>query len=159
MIEQLALPADLVPYLVWLIGTIDELWTQVERTLNWPVGPAGTLIVNQERLPNEWRVMVERLQIAAALVAGEALRRGFDDVASPHELSPWVVPLVWEERGREMMATTDSAYRGAAPFPSDQAFAGAAPGARDRAGAQTGERQRAFLLGRTNWINRVLRRR
>src|SRR2546426_1833612 len=48
MIQQLALQADLVPYIVWLIGTLDELWTQVDRTLNWPVGPNGTLTVNQE---------------------------------------------------------------------------------------------------------------
>jgi len=51
MIQKLALPADLVPYLVWLIGTIDELWTEIDRDLNWPVGPNGTLTVNEERLP------------------------------------------------------------------------------------------------------------
>jgi hypothetical protein len=159
MIERLDMTTDLVPYIVWLAGTIDELWTQIEGTLNWPVGPAGTLTVNEERLPNEWRVMVERLQVAAGLIAGEARRRGFEDVAGPHDVSPWVVPMQWEERGREMMSTTDSAYRGAPPFPMDPAFAMTAPAARDRAGAETGERQRTFLLDRSDWIRRVFRRR
>jgi hypothetical protein len=141
MTHQLDLPADLVPYLVWLMGTIDELWTQIDLTLNWPVGPNGTLTVNWERLPNEWRVMVERLQVAAALIAGEARRRGFDDIAAPYDLSPWVIPLTWEEHGREMMSANDSALRGAPPFPADAAFAGSAPGARDQAGVQTGAHQ------------------
>jgi hypothetical protein len=159
MIQQLALPADLVPYLVWVIGTIDELWAQIDRTLNWPVGPDGMLVVNEKALPNEWRVMVERLQVAAALVAGEARRRGFDDVAAPHDLSPWVVPLEWEAGGREMTSMNDAAMRGASPFPSNPAYASAAPGARDNAGARTGQRQRAFLLDRRDWVRRVMRRR
>jgi hypothetical protein len=159
MIQELELQADLVPYLVWLIGTLDELWTQIDRTLNWPVGPDGILTVNEERLPDEWRVMVERLQVAAALVAGEARRRGFDDLAAPHELSPWVIPRAWEERGRELMSTNDIPFRGAPPFPADPAFARAAPAARDEAGAETAERQQAFLLDQSDRVRRVLRRR
>lgn len=127
MLQSLALPADLVPYLVWLIGTIDELWTQIDGTLNWRVGPTGTLTVNQERLPNEWRVMVERLQVAAGLVGGEARRRGFDDLAAPHDLSPWVVVPEWEERGRELMSVTDAAYRGAPPSRPNQRLRGPRP--------------------------------
>jgi hypothetical protein len=159
LIYRLDLQADLVPYLVWLIGTVDEWWTQIDHTLNTPTGPVGTPRVDQHRLPNEWRVMVERLQVAAALVAGEARRRGFDDLGGPYDKSPWVVPHQWEEHGRYMMSLTDIASRGAPPFPADPAFAGTAPSARDRGGAQTGERQQAFLLEPGDRLRRILRRR
>lgn len=138
---------------------LEEQWTQIDGTLNWPVGPDGTLTVNKERLPDEWRVMVERLQVAASLVIGEARRRGFDDVAARHDQLAWVMPLVWEESGRNIMSVTDSAYRGAPAFPTDPVFAPYAPSARDRAGAETGERPKDFLLDPVDRVRRILRRR
>jgi hypothetical protein len=159
MIHRLDLQADVVLYIVWLIGTINDWWAQIDHTLNTPTGPNGTPRVNQQGLPDEWRVMVERLQVAAALVAGEARRRGFDDLAGPYDKSPWVVVPMWEERGRQSVSMTDVSSRGAPPFPADSSFAEATPTARDHAGAQTGDRQRAFLLDRDDPVGRLLRKR
>jgi hypothetical protein len=108
---------------------------------------------------DDWRVMVERLQVIAALTAAEARRRGLVEVARLHDIVAWTVVPRRPDRSREMLAISDR-MRGIPPFPADPAFAGVRPEARDLAGAATGARQEQELSDATHsGVDRVLHRR
>ena len=151
LVDRLDLQPDLVAYLIWLTSVVADLWSRIESAIgrlpeSWASNPptltldASTL----EELGSDWRLMVERLQVAAALTAAEARRRGLDDVASTHDVVPWTVVPERPDRWRELMAL-NAPLSGEPRFPADPAFAAATPAARDRAGAATGARQQAAL--------------
>ena len=148
LLEAVDTPADLAAYLVWLRGMIADAWRVLEETLPLIVPLDGS---PPERAPentnirNDHAVMVDRLQVTAALIAAEAARRGFAETAGLNDVSPWTIVQEGPNGAREVTDATDHAYHGAPPFPSDPAYADARPAARDRAGYATGERQRAEL--------------
>ena len=161
VIDHLDLPPDVVAYLIWLTSTIGDHWGRIEQQVDLLARLHGGS-VDQERasrLTDDWRAMLERLQVLAALTAAEARRRGLDDVARPHDVVPWTVVPMRPERSRELTAI-DEQGRGAPRFPSDPAFANVRPEARDLAGAATGARQEAALHDAVNpQVRRLLGRR
>jgi len=146
LLDRLDLPPDLVAYLIWLTSTIGDHWGRIEKLLDelariWGAGRDGA---RESRLMDDWRVMVEHLQVLAALTVAEARRRDLVEVAKPNDVVPWTVVSQRPERWRELLAL-DGFGRGDPPFPTDPAFVSVAPSARDRAGASTGARQEAVL--------------
>jgi hypothetical protein len=147
LIDGLDLQADLVAYLIWLLPTIGDLWGRIDQLIDrapddWgkPDGIRSLEPQELSELGDLWRAMVERVQVLAALMAGEARRREFLDVASPHDAAPWTVVPQRPERWREYIAIS-GIQRGEPRFPADSAFAAIRPEARDRAGAATGAAQ------------------
>lgn len=146
LLESVDLPADLVAYLVWHLGRIREDWDQFANRLDKIMphrSQSGAGVDNDSR--DTWTLLVDRLQVLAALLAGEARRRGLAEVAAPYDAAPWVTVLERPDRERELRWVTDRAIRGGPAWPADPAFAVAEPSARDRAGAATGARQRDDL--------------
>ena len=145
MINRLDLPPDLLGYLIWLTSAIGEGWGRIDTLLE-RVWSDGIDSIRETQLRDEWRVMVERLQVLAALTAGEARRRGLGDIAETHDAVPWTIVSERPERWRESMTLDDNAL-GRPSFPVDPSFESASPTARDRAGAVAGERQGAVSMG------------
>lgn len=166
LLDRLDLQPDLVAYLIWLTSAVGDHWGRIEGAIGalpaaWGSNPPTMSIdaAATAQLGDDWRAMVERLQVLAALAAAEAQRRGLDDIAGPHAAAPWTIVPERPPRWRELMAIA-GIPRGEPPFPSDPAFAGVRPEARDRAGAATGARQQADLADITHaGIDRVLGRR
>jgi hypothetical protein len=148
LLDRLELQPDLVAYLIWLTSAVGDHWGRIELSLSsawggteaWTGGPSPLNDTLASQLTDDWRAMVERLQVLAALAAAEARRRGVDDVAAPHDVAPWSIVPQRPPRWRELMAIA-GIQRGEPPFPSDPAFVGVRPAARDRAGDETGARQ------------------
>jgi hypothetical protein len=155
VIDQLDLPADVVGYLIWLTSTIEEQWGRtrflVDRLLlsidpyrAAALGHAVGDSAAQSQLTDDWRAMLERLQVLAAVLAAEARRRGLADVAAPHDAVPWTVVPQRPPQWRELIAI-GGLGRGDPPFPSDVAFRPASALERDKAGNITGARQMGAL--------------
>lgn len=146
MIDRVNLQPDVAAFLLWQIAAIGELWPRIEGTLDGlartPNGLSNPAL--QALLRDLWTVMLERLQVATALVASEAQRRGLRDLALTHDGVAWTAvperPPTW----RRDMAIADR-HAGIPSFPTDSAFVGVTPEARDLAGHATGARQRADL--------------
>jgi hypothetical protein len=138
--------------LVWLTSSVGDHWGRIELALSsswgggqsWTGGPAPLSDTLASQLTDDWRVMVERLQVLAARAAAEARRRGLADVAGPHDAVPWTVVPERPPRWHELMAIA-GIPRGEPPFPSDPSFADVRPAARDRAGGETGARRMGAL--------------
>lgn len=151
LLDRLDLQPDLVAYLIWLTSAVGDHWGRIESAIGglpetWGSNPPALSVdaPTFAQLGDDWRVMVERLQVLAAVTAAEARRRGLNDVARTHDAVLWTIVPERPERWRELMTLGGAAF-GQPPFPADPAFASASPTSRDRAGAATGERQRAAL--------------
>jgi hypothetical protein len=104
-IHHLDLAPDLLGYLIWLTSAIGQGWGRIDALLE-QIWADGIDPVRETQLRDEWRVMLERLQIRAALTAAEARRRGLGDVAKTHDAVPWTVVPERPERWRESLKTT-----------------------------------------------------
>jgi hypothetical protein len=134
-------------YLIWLTSSVGDHWGRIEANLDalptvWGSDPPAPLLEGSDlaKLKDDWLVMVERLQVLAALTAAEARRRGMQDVAGLYDVVQWTVVPQRPPRWRELMAIA-CRPDGDPPFPLDEAFAHVRPEARDRAGDATGARQ------------------
>ncbi|MEA2629954.1 MAG: hypothetical protein QOE66_173, partial [Chloroflexota bacterium] len=136
---------DLLGYLIWLTSAIGEGWGRIDALLE-QIWADGMDPIREARLRDEWRVMLERLQVRAALTAAEARRRNLADIARTHDAVPWTVVPERPERWRESLMLHDVAV-GQPPFPADPSFEFASPTARDRAGAVTTERHGGVQMG------------
>jgi hypothetical protein len=160
MVDHVDLPPDLAAYLIWLTSTVGDQWGRIEVLLeqladSWTRGPDPA---REGQLMDDWRAMVERLQVTAALPAAAARRRGRADVAKLHDIVAWTVVPRRPDRWRELLAISDR-MRGIPPFPADPAFVSVTPEARDLVGAATGARQERELSDAMHaGVDRVLHR-
>ena len=150
LVDEADLPADLAVYLVWITGRMRDEWAW------WPtvaaVGSSGSLSPADNPVNSgvgKWALMVDRLQVAAALVAGEASRQKFPEIRQAHDAAPWTVVLPGPPGEREQRAATDRARLGAPAFPVGELYVQASPPIRDRAGAATAGRREDGLYGPT----------
>jgi hypothetical protein len=143
MLGALQISGDLASYLVWVRSEATGDASKLSAALGNPWGDLAEVATAEEI--RSQAVLLDRLQTMTALVGCEARRRGFPDLASPLDWAPWMAVRRWPDRGRELMAASDGAMRGAPRFPKDRAFASASPEARDRAGAATEKRQQELL--------------
>lgn len=158
LIDRLDMPSELTAYLIWLLSSIGDQFGRIDKALEdlptrWGSNPPA-LVFDDDTGPylaDQWPVMVELLQVAAALVAAEARRRKIVDVAELHKVVQWTIVPERQERWRELMAIS-GIPRGEPPFPSNPAYAEVQPEARDRAGLATGARQRKSLGARSHGV-------
>lgn len=151
MLDSVDLPPDLAVYLVWLRGRIREEWQYwLTVILVAPSDDPSPVAHAPDSGVGYWSRMVDRLEVAAALIASEADHQGFDEIKRFHDAAPWVVTLEGPPDERLHRAANDQALLGAPRFPAAPRFALATPHARDGAGVATGEAQRATLMPPAN---------
>lgn len=148
LVSAVDLPAELVAYLAWIVGEIEEengrfqtLLDQV--TVNADATPTAQLEATRWR--DDWWVVIDRLQTLACLVRAEAERRGLAAVAAAYRDVPYLTPLAGAPDERVLLEANDVALRAAPRFPSDPGYAGCAAPARDRAGAERSAASQAEL--------------
>jgi len=134
LLSEVDLPAELAAYLLWLIGDTRRAWDTFRALLD-RIAPADgsvpTIHPSNSNAGNDWRLILERLQVAACLVAAEASRRGYGVDGAIVDHVRWELPQVWPERMRVLTQVSESTYFEAPPFPSDPAYATCSAGARD----------------------------
>lgn len=116
---RIDLPPDLGSLLIWLRGAAKEDYRRFQEILEIAAPTKGVGWINPS-VHNEaravWSMIVDRLQVLAALVASEARRLGLEEVATAYDAAPWVTVLEGPPREREMRWATDCAPP-AAPHP------------------------------------------
>lgn len=145
LVDEVDLPGDVAIYLVWLTGRIREesaWWSTVIAVAPGDPDPAAH---PPDSGVGKWSLLVDRLQVAAALVAGEAARRGYPEIRQLHDAAPWTVVLPGPPRERELRHLTAVTMLGSPAFPAGADFTATSPEARDRAGAATAARQQEDL--------------
>ncbi len=139
LVSAVDLPAELVAYLAWIVGEIEEengrFQTILDQaTANTDATPTAQL--EAARWRDDWWVMIDRLQTLACLVRAEAERCGLTAVAAAYRDVPYLTPLAGAPDERVLLEANDVALRAAPRFPPDPAYTGCAAPARDRAGAE-----------------------
>lgn len=138
LVSAVDLPAELVAYLAWIVGEIEEQNGRFQTLLDQVTvnADATTGKLEAARWRDDWWVMIDRLQTLACLVRVEAERRGLAAVAAAYWGNPYLAPLAGAPDERVLLEANDVALRAAPRFPSDPAYTGCAAPARDRAGAE-----------------------
>lgn len=126
LLRSLDLPPELAAYLMWLAGDTRRVWDQIARKLDAYVFPNGI----PDRLYADWWLLLDRVQVAAALAAAELTRRGCRVDGASVDGVTWMLPKV-APGGRASTQLTEETYLLAPRFPADKAYAGASPAARD----------------------------
>ncbi len=148
LVGTVDLPAELVAYLAWIVGEIEEENDRFQALLDQVAVNADatpTAQLEATRWRDDWWVMIDRLQTLACLVRAEAERRGLAVVAAAYRDVPYLTPLAGAPDERVLLEANDVALRAAPRFPSDSAYTGCAAPARDRAGAGRGAAAQAEL--------------
>jgi hypothetical protein len=138
LVTDVALPAELAAYVIWLIGDARARWSNVFGLLDEiaPVdGRPGLVHPGNTGIRDDWQVMLERTQVAGCLVASEMNRLGFGDDAAIVGRVAWSVPMVWPPGMRSTTQLSEGIYLDGPPFPAGPAFVGCGPANRDRLAA------------------------
>jgi hypothetical protein len=134
LLSEVDLPPELAAYLLWLVGDTRRAWDTFRALLD-RVAPADgsvpTVHPSNSSARDDWGLILDRLQVAACLVAAEASRRGYGVDGAIVDHVRWELPQVWPERMRALTQVSENTYFEAPPFPSDSAFARCSFGARD----------------------------
>ena len=149
LLSEVDLPAELAAYLLWVIGDTRRAWDALRALLDSVAptdGSAPTSHPTNSSVRNDWEVILERLQVAACLLAAEASRRGFGVDAGIVAHVRWELPQVWPERMRALTQVSESTYLEAPPFPSDPAYARCSFAARDAKANELQAAAQASLL-------------
>lgn len=148
LVHAVDLPAELIAYLAWIVGEIEEENGRFQALLGRTAGDEETppqTELGSTRWRDDWWVVIDRLQTLACLVCAEAERRGLAAVAAAYRDNPYLTPLTGAPDERVLLAANDVALRAAPRFPPDPAYTGCAAPARDRAGAQRSAASKAEL--------------
>lgn len=151
LVATVDLPAELVAYLAWIVGEIEEENRRLQALLDWDTANANSALASPPdatTLRDAWWVIIDRLQTLACLVGAEAERGGLAAVAAAYRGNPYLAPLAGAPDERVHLEANDVALCAAPRFPSDPAYAGCAAPARDRAGAERSAASQAELRRR-----------
>jgi hypothetical protein len=146
IVDRVDLAPGLAVMLIWQMGAIADLWRRIDDALD----AIGRTLGGQpntaraQEVADLWPVMLERLQVLAALLSAEGVRAGQVELATTHDGAPWTTVPERPPQWRALQAIGDR-QDGIPPFPPDPAFDRVRPEDRDRAGAATGARQQADL--------------
>jgi hypothetical protein len=113
LLSEVDLPAELAAYLLWLVGDTRRAWDTFRALLN-RIAPADgsvpTVHPSNSTAQDDWGLILERLQVAACLVAAEASRRGYGVDGAIVDHVRWALPRVWPERMRVGTQVSESTY-------------------------------------------------
>lgn len=113
LVREVALPSELAAYLIWLIGETRQRWSSFEGLLDdiAPLdGSTGRVHPTNSTVHSDWKLILERVQIAGCLVAAELARLGFGADAAIVDKVTWSVPLVWPPDMRAMTRVSEGVY-------------------------------------------------
>jgi hypothetical protein len=140
LIREVNLPTELAAYLIWLVGETQQRWTSFEGLLD-DVAPAdgsvGRVHATNSTVHSDWKLILERIQIAGCLVAAELARLGFGADAAIVDRVAWTVSAVWPAGMRATTRVSEGIYFDGPPFPGAAAYAGCSPNSRDAQAAAT----------------------
>ena len=140
-------PGELAAYLVWAIAMVREDNDRAQPGAA-PMGPENHW-VHEGFTPAAILAILERLQTTACLLACEARRRGFRDIAEafPQD-APWLLwlhPRIWQSGLRASTAQGEAVILFGPGLPQDSAYQGCLPEARDHLAQQLWGQQEAAL--------------
>lgn len=140
LVREVALPAELAAYLIWLIGETQQRWSLFEGLLDdvAPLdGSVGRVHATNSTVHSDWKLILERTQIAGCLVAAELARLGFRADAAIVDKVAWSAPAVWPSEMRAMTRVSEGVYFDGPPFPRAVAYGRCGPSSRDAQAAAT----------------------
>jgi hypothetical protein len=142
LLDRVDLPGELAAYLIWLAGDTrgrSAVFRELLDKVTPPADGSADVHAGNTTVREDWEMLLERIQVAGCLVAGEMDRRGFATDAVTIDRVAWSLPKVWPPTFRRNTRISETTYFGAPPFPSGPAYSRCDVPARDAQAAQVNQ--------------------
>jgi hypothetical protein len=150
LVDSVDLPNDLAIYIIWLVGDTGRVLDDLSESFR-PFaglvdhGGGGTNFAST-RIPADWSVVLDRLQVLLCLLQAEAGRRRMGPLAELGFDVSWTRPRVKPDGIRLGNRVADQVYFAAPTFPRGSAYARCDVGPREQEAARIAAAERASLV-------------